>query len=78
MWWKLGILVLLTIVLVGSVIPIRTHAVGYDPVNQAPPQTWSLGALLRGIYFPPTTVALIAAILVAAVAIAFWIVRSAR
>jgi uncharacterized membrane protein len=78
MWWKLTVLALITVVLVVGVIPIRTHAVKYDTYNDPPPQTWFFSGLLHNMYFTPTTLALIAGILVVAVSLAFWIVRGAR
>jgi hypothetical protein len=60
MWWKLGGLFLLTATLCVSVIPIRTHAVMYDPSN--PPAPWTLRSMLANMYLTPTAGLLIAAI----------------
>jgi hypothetical protein len=78
MWWKFTLLVLVTVVMVFSVIPIRTHAVRYEPYNDPPPQAWSFMGLLKSMYLTPTSIALIAGILLMAFAVAIWIVRSSR
>jgi hypothetical protein len=78
MWWKLVILTLLTVVLIVSVIPIRTHAVKYDAYSEPPPQTWSFSALLQSMYVTPSTLALIVGILIVAAGVAFWIIRAAK
>ena len=79
MWWKLAILTVVTVLLVVAVIPVRTHAVKWDIYNEPPPpQNWSLSGMLHAMYLTPTTVALIAGILIVAAATAFWIVRTAR
>lgn len=75
MWWKLGILVVLTVGLIFCVIPVRTHAVLHDPTN--PPPSPTLGALVSNMYLTAGTVAVIVTILAAAVAVGFWIRRSA-
>ena len=75
MWWKLGILLIITAGLIFSVIPIRTHAVLIDPTNPPPPTRWSLSFIISHMYVTPSTVALIGAILVLAGFIAFRIVR---
>jgi hypothetical protein len=78
MWRKLATLALVTIVLIVSVVSIRTHAVKYDMYSEPPPQTWSVGALLQAMYATPTTLAIIVVILVLAVGVALWIIRSAK
>jgi hypothetical protein len=78
MWWKLAVLALVTSALAVAVIPMRTHAVKYDPYNEPPPETWSFSGIFDSIYFTPTTVALIVGILAVAAAVAFYIVRGAR
>jgi len=73
MWWKLIGLILGTAVLISLVIPIRTHAVVFDPENPPPPQPFF--PPLSSLYFPPSTIALIGIILVIAVLIGVRIVR---
>ena len=73
MWWKLGGLLVLTVALCLSVIPIRTHAVMYDPSN--PPAPWTLRAMLANMYLTPTAGLLIAAILAVAAIVAFKVLR---
>lgn len=75
MWWKLAGLGVLTAALVFAVIPIRTHAVVYDPVNEPPPEGVSFGAMLGNMYFTPGTVLLIVFILTAAGVVAHQVVR---
>ena len=75
MWWKLGILVVLTAGLIFSVIPVRTHAVLYDPADPQPAPT--LWTMVSNMYLTAGTVAVIVGILTAAVAVGFWIMRSA-
>lgn len=73
MWWKLGGLFLLTATLCVSVIPIRTHAVMYDPSN--PPAPWTLRSMLANMYLTPTAGLLIAAIVGVAAFVAFKVLR---
>ena len=73
MWWKLAALTIVTLVAVLSVIPIRTHAVAFDPAN--PPARISFGAMLANMYLTPGTAALIAAICIVAVLIGLRVVR---
>lgn len=75
MWWKIGILVVLTVGLIFCVIPIRTHAVLYDPANPPPPAT--LWTTVSSTYLTSGTVAVIVVILAVAAAVGFWIMRSA-
>ena len=75
MWWKLLGLLLLTATLVFVVIPIRTHAVVYDPVNDPPPEPPSLGDFLGALYLTPGTVLVILLIVGVASFVAFKVVR---
>jgi hypothetical protein len=63
---KLIGLLLLTAVLVVAVIPLRTHAVGYDPLKDPPPQQPSLLGIFRSMYLTPVSAVLILLILVLA------------
>lgn len=73
MWWKLVGLTLGTVLLILLVIPIRTHAVRFDPENPPPPMPFF--PPVSSLYFTPGTIALIATILVVAVFIGVRIVR---
>ncbi len=73
MWWKLGGPCVVTAVLCVSVLPVRTHAVFYDPSN--PPKRWTLKLMLTNMYLTPTAGLLIAIILTGAAFVAFKVVR---
>ena len=73
MWWKLGGLVVLTVALCLLVLPVRTHAVIYNPAN--PPKAWTFRDVLAAMYLTPTAGLLIAAILAAAAFVALKIIR---
>ncbi len=75
MWWKLIGLTALTAALVFAVIPIRTHAVAYDPVNEPAPERASFGSMLSNRYFTPGTVLLMLCIVAVASFVAFKVVR---
>ena len=75
MWWKLLGLLVLTAALVFAVIPIRTRAVIYDPVNGPPPERPTFGDLLSNMYLTPATVLLILFILGVASFVAFKVFR---
>ncbi len=75
MWWKLGILTVVTAGLIICVIPVRTHAALYGPAN--PPSPPSLWTMVSNMYLTPGTAASIIVIIVVAVAIGVWITRSA-
>ena len=75
MWWKLLGLIALTAALVFAVIPIRTHAVIYDPMNESPPERGSFGDILSNMYLTPGTVLLILCIVALASFVAFKVVR---
>lgn len=75
MWWKLVGLAVLTAVLVFVVIPIRTHAVIYDPMTEPPLTSPSFGEMLGNMYLTPNAALLILIILTMAGFIAFKIVR---
>jgi len=72
MWWKLGILSLITAALIFCIIPIRTHAVLFDP---AKPPKWTLSGIIANMYLTPGTVAIICMLLALAACVAFRIVR---
>lgn len=76
MWWKLGILVIVTAGLIFFIIPIRTHAVLFDPANPPPPTRWTLSSAVSNMYLTPGAIALICAVLAVAGYLAFRIVRS--
>ena len=73
MWWKLAGLTLGTVLLILSVIPIRTHAVRIDLAN--PPSPGPLFPPVSSMYLTPGTVVLIGIILVVAVIIGVRIAR---
>jgi hypothetical protein len=73
MWWKLAGLFVLAAALCLLVIPIRTHAVLYDPSK--PPAPWTLRSMLANMYLTPTAALLIAAIVAAAAFVAFKVLR---
>jgi len=73
MWWKLGILSLITAALIFCIIPIRTHAVLFDP---AKPPKWTLSGIIANMYLTPATVWMICVLLALAAYVAFRIVRS--
>jgi hypothetical protein len=75
MWWKLGGLFVLTAALIFAVIPIRTHAVVYNPINEPPLQRGSFGDLLSNMYFTQSTVLLILCIVAVAGFVAFKVLR---
>jgi type II secretory pathway component PulF len=73
MWWKLCGLFVLTAALCLAVIPIRTHAVMYDPSNA--PAPWTFKAMLANMYLTPTAGLLIATILAVAAFVALRVLR---
>jgi uncharacterized membrane protein len=75
MWWKLIGLLVLTAALVFAVIPIRTHAVVYDPMNEPPPVRSSFGQMLGNMYLTPVTALLVLLILAVATFVAFKVLR---
>jgi len=75
MWWKLTGLAMLSAVLCLSVVPIRTHAVTYDPAT--PPKLWTFRGMLASMYLTPTAGLVIAAILAGAAFVAFKVIRGA-
>jgi NADH:ubiquinone oxidoreductase subunit 6 (subunit J) len=75
MWWKLGALLALTATLVFAVVPIRTHAISYDALNEVPPQRSAFGNVLANMYLTPVTVLVILCIVAGASFVAFKIVR---
>ena len=78
MWWKLGGLFVLTAALVFAVIPIRTHAVAYDPMTEQPPHRDTFRDVLSNMYFTPGTVLLILCIVAVASFVALKVVRGHR
>lgn len=73
MWWKLGGLFILTAALCLAVIPIRTHAVTYDPSSS--PAPWTFKAVLANMYLTPTASLLLATIVAVAAFVAFKVLR---
>jgi hypothetical protein len=79
MWWKLTLVGLVTIILVAFALPpIQTHAVLYHPEREPSPQTWSVGGFFKALQWTPTSMALVAAIVLGAVCAGYLIVRSSR
>ena len=78
MWWKLVGLVALTAAFVFAVIPFRTHAVVYDPLNEAASKRASFIDLVSNMYLTPGTVLLILCILAAASFVGFKVIRGHR
>lgn len=75
MWWKLTGLFVLTAALVFAVIPIRTHAVAYDPLSEQPPLGGPIADILAALYLTPGTVLLILCIGAGASFVALKVVR---
>jgi hypothetical protein len=75
MWWKLGVLALSAALLILVVIPIRTHAVLYDPTTGLPPQRASVRSMLANMYLTPGTVAVIVVIVGIAGFVALKVIR---
>jgi hypothetical protein len=75
MWWKLAGLLIVTALLVVSVIPIRTHAVAYDPMHDPPPSRPSLLDILGSMYLTPGRAVLILVILGIASFVAMKVIR---
>jgi hypothetical protein len=75
MWWKLTVLFVLTAALVFAVVPIRTHAVAYDPLVEPPPEFGSIADILANMYLTPGAVLLILCIVAGASFVAFKVVR---
>lgn len=78
MRWKLACLAAISLVLIGSTIPIRTHAVGYNLLTEAPPPPPTLLDIVSSIYFPTATLVEIGLIFSAAVLLAVRIVHQAK
>lgn len=77
MWWKLTVLVLVTSGLIFCVIPVRTHAVLFDPANPRHVPRWTLSSTISNMHLTTGTAASICAIMVVAAYVAFRVVRSA-
>lgn len=77
MWWKLGILSIITAALILIIIPLRTHALLIDPANSPSPTKWTLSFMVSNMYLTPGTTGLICVLLAVASYIGFRIVRSA-
>lgn len=73
MWWKLSVLAVVTTALVIALIPIRTHAVRYDPSN--PPPRPSFAGFVGSMYLTPVSGLSIAFVLAVATFIALRIIR---
>jgi len=56
MWWKLGILFLITAAMIFCIIPVRTHAVLFDPAKPPEPAKWTLSGMIANMYLTPGTV----------------------
>lgn len=73
-WWKFGGMIALTAMIVVAVIPIRTHAVLYDPAA-GPPARQPWWTILENMYLTPVTLLLIVAIIGIAIFAAIKILR---
>ena len=71
MWWKLGSLFVLTVVVVVAIIPIHTRAVLYNTNETLPVgvSKWTLPNLFMNMYITPATIVQIGLILLIAVII---------
>jgi len=76
MWWKLGILSFITTALIFCIIPIRTHAVLFDPTKPPEPTEWTLSGIIANMHLTPGSVGMICMLLAVAACVAFRIVRS--
>ena len=76
MWWKLSILSLLTAALILCIIPVRTHAVLFDPAKPPEPTKWALSRMIANMYLTPGTVGMMCMLIALAAYVAFRIVRS--
>lgn len=76
MWWKLAILIAATAGLIFCLMPMRTHAILFDPANPPPPIKWTFWSMVSNMYLTSSTVVLICAILAVAGYAAFKIVRN--
>ena len=75
MWWKLGLLFVATGFLILLVIPLRTHAVLYDPMKGQAPSRPTLMDMLGAMHLTTTSVVLIAVILAVSGFVAFKVIR---
>ena len=75
MWWKLLGLLAVTTAVILSVIPIRTHAVMYDPLREPPPPPPSFWEMVSNMYLTTGTKVAIAIILSLACVVAVKVVR---
>ena len=75
MWWKLGGLLLVTVVLIVIVLPMRTHAVSYDAFNEQAPARPSLLDAFGNMYLTPASGVIVVAILATAGFVAMKIMR---
>lgn len=75
MWWKLCGLFVLTAALVFAVIPVRTHAVVYELMNEPPAERGSCGDVLSNMYLTPGTLLLILCIVAVASFVALKVLR---
>lgn len=74
MWWKLGLLLFVTVVLILCVIPIRTRATLIDPADPPARTRWTLSFIVSNMYLTPGTFALIGLLLSLAIFVGFRIV----
>jgi vacuolar-type H+-ATPase subunit I/STV1 len=77
MWWKLTALGIVTIGLIFAIIPIKTHAVLYDPARDPPPRSPSFWNMLGGMYLTPGTILAAIVILLIAGFVASKIIKGA-
>ena len=78
MWWKLTVLALVTTILVIATIPIRTHAVALDLLDESRPVLLSISDFVGAMYLTPGSALLIIGILAVAGFLASRIVRGRR
>ena len=76
MWWKLALLVIVTVGLIFCITPIRTHAALLNPASPRTAPRWGVWSMVSDMYLTPGSAALIFAIIAAAAYLAFKIVRN--
>ena len=75
MWWKLAGLVVVTAVCALAVIPIRTHAVAYDPTKEPSLARTSVIDILGSMYLTPRSAVMVLLILALAAFVAMKVLR---
>ena len=75
MWWKLTGLWALAAVLIFAIIPIQTHAIAYEPMNEPAPARGSLSDMINNMHLTPDSVLLILFILAIACFVTLKVAR---